>query len=159
MNQTELCGKDNAMTLQQTESYLPLFQNSKTARDWKLKETRHIIPETKCASLKRLSNCQRLPVQFYIHFPSDTNRTTFLDPVAAADIADTADITDTADIADITDTADIADITDTADIADTADTTGIADTADIADTANIADTADIHNVTVRNIYCPVTIQQ
>ena len=141
MNQTELCGKDNAMTLQQTESYLPLFQNSKTARDWKLKETRHIIPETKCASPKRLSNCQRLPVQFYIHFPSDTNRTTFLDPVAAADIADTADITDTADIA------------------DTADTTGIADTADIADTANIADTADIHNVTVRNIYCPVTIQQ
>ena len=138
------------MTLQQTESYLPLFQNSKTARDWKLKETRHIIPETKCASPKRLSNCQRLPVQFYIHFPSDTNRTTFLDPVAAADIADTADITDTADIADITDTADIA---------DTADTTGIADTADIADTANIADTADIHNVTVRNIYCPVTIQQ
>jgi hypothetical protein len=35
----------------------------------------------------------------------------------------------------------------------------IANNADTADIANNADTADIHTLTVRNVCCPVTMQQ
>jgi len=71
-----------------SKRYLLLFQNGRTAQNWKLKGTRHIIPEWKCALPKRL------PVQFHTHFPSDAKRTMLLDPVAAADIADNADTAD-----------------------------------------------------------------
>jgi hypothetical protein len=58
-----------------------------------------------------MCSSERLPLQFHTHYPSDANRTMLLDPVAAADIADDADI------------------------------------------------ADIHILTVRNVCCPVTMQQ
>jgi hypothetical protein len=92
-DQAKLCGKYNVVKFQQpnvvaSKRYLLLFQNGRTARNWKLKETRHIIPEWKCARPKRLS------VQFHTHFPSDAKRTMLLDPVAAADTADNADTAD-----------------------------------------------------------------
>jgi hypothetical protein len=87
-DRVKLCARYNAVKIRQpnvaaSKRYLPLFQDGRTARDWKLKETRHIIPEWKWALPKRL------PVQFHTHFPSDANRTMLLDLVAADDDADT----------------------------------------------------------------------
>ena len=60
----------------------------KLAIDTSLKETRHITPQWKYALPKRL------PVQCHTHFPSYANRMMLMDPVAAADVADSADTAD-----------------------------------------------------------------